>query len=174
MQRKFASDGCKPAAPKPVQSLLTAQATEYRRNDCLALAEDASGLRMLHHLAKRLALSIPRIALDAPPLPGLCAFRAQIVIATGAGSVHPMLPRIQGLSGLRLWQKNLPGRATIRVGLLIVVKRALVRPWTRQAIGRQGTAALHRWAGVASITSSSKYPASGSTPSACAPVIRAL
>jgi hypothetical protein len=64
MKRKFAPDRCKSTAPEPVQSLLSPQTAEHRLDDRFALAEDASGPRMLHHQTKCLALVILGIALD--------------------------------------------------------------------------------------------------------------
>ena len=73
MKRKFASDRCKSTAPEPVQALLSTQTAEHRLDHRLALAEDASGLRMLHHHTKRLTLLILGIAFDAPPVRRPCA-----------------------------------------------------------------------------------------------------
>jgi hypothetical protein len=68
MQGEFAFDRLEPASPKTVQSLLATQATEHRFHDRLALAENASRLRMLHHKAKRLTRLILGVAFDASSL----------------------------------------------------------------------------------------------------------
>ena len=58
MQGEFAFDRPEPTAPKAVKPLLGTQAAEHRFHDRLALAENASRLRMLHHQAERLTLLI--------------------------------------------------------------------------------------------------------------------
>lgn len=142
VQRKLSTDRCQPSPPKPIQSLLTTQAAEHRLHDRLALAEDAAGLRMLHHHAKRFPLFILRIALDAPALGCLCTFRAQRAIATGACSIDPVFPRVHGFSGARFQCQDLASRTAIRVSLRVVFKGTLMK----QACfcGLPGMASSHR------------------------------
>ncbi|MEA3098943.1 MAG: hypothetical protein QOF74_3183 [Caballeronia mineralivorans] len=68
MQGEFAFDRLQPTAPKAVKPLLATQAAEHRFDDRLALAKNASRLRMLHHEAKRLTLLILGVAFDASSL----------------------------------------------------------------------------------------------------------
>jgi hypothetical protein len=68
MQGKFPFDRLEPTAPKAIQPLLRTQAAEHRFHDRLALAENTSRLRMLHHEAKRLTRLILGVAFDASSL----------------------------------------------------------------------------------------------------------
>ena len=68
MQGEFPLDRLEPTAPKAIQPLLGTQVAEHRFHDRLALAENASRLRMPHHEAKRLAMLILGVAFDASSL----------------------------------------------------------------------------------------------------------
>jgi hypothetical protein len=126
MQGEFPLNRLEPTAPKAIQPLLGTQAAEYRFHDRLALAENASRLRMLHHEAKRLTLLILGVAFDASSLRRFRAVRAQMAIPTGRSPIHAMLSCAQRFCAFGQQNQGLTGRAMIGVSLRVIVKGAFV------------------------------------------------